>query len=320
VRATVGAFAATMLLVGSWATAQDYPSRPVRLVNPYAPGGGVDIVARVVAQRLGETLGQAFVVDNRPGGGTAIGTHIVVRAPADGYTLLATTSALAMNAALARELPFDPVADLAPVALIVQAPNLLAVHPSVPVKNVQELIQLARAKPGQITYGSSGVGTPTHLQMELFKSLAQVDLLHVPYKGGGPSASALIGGEVNVGFITIAGILQHAQAGRSRVLAVGGAKRLEIAPDIPTVIEAGVPGFDVVVWFGLFAPARTNAAIVRRLNAEVNRALARSDVRDTFRTNDLIPLGGPPEALGNTLKSELARWKKVVAEARIVAH
>lgn len=316
--------AASVLMVALAITASaqaavpTYPDKPIRLVNPYAPGGAVDVVSRIIAQRLNETLGQPVVVDNRPGGGTAVGTHIVVRAAPDGYTMLSTTSAIAMNAALYKDLPFDPITDLAPVALVVQSPNLLAAHPSVPVKNVQELIALAKSKPGQITYGSSGIGTPTHLQMELFKSMAKVDLLHVPYKGGGPSVTGLLGGEVNVGFMTITGILQHNKTGKARVLGVAGSKRLDIAPDIPTISEAGVPGFDVVVWFAVFAPPKTPQAIVTRINGEINRALERKDVRDTFLSNDLLPLGGTPEALGTMLKTEIARWKKVVTEAKIV--
>ncbi len=311
------AVAAAQVAAPADAAEQPYPNKPIRMVNPYAPGGAVDIVSRIIAQRLNEALGQAVIVDNRPGGGTAVGTHIVVRAAPDGYTMLSTTSAIAMNSALYKDLPFDPVADLAPVALVVQSPNLLAAHPSVPVKSVQDLINLARGKPGQISYGSSGVGTPTHLQMELFKSMAKVDLLHVPYKGGGPSVTGLLGGEVNVGFMTITGILQHAKTGRARVLGVASSKRLDIAPDIPTISESGVPGFDVVVWFAVFAPPKTPAAIVSRVNAEINRALERKDVRDTFLSNDLLPLGGTPEALGAMMKTEIARWKKVVTEARI---
>ena len=298
------------------AQAMRYPTKSIRLVNPYAPGGVVDIVGRVIAQKLNESWGQPVIVDNRPGAGTAIGTEIVVRAAPDGYTLLATSSVIATNVTLMR-LPFDPVADLAPVALAAQAPYLLAVHPSVPAKSVQELISLAKAKPGQIIYGSSGAGTTTHLAMELFKTAAKIDMLHVPYKGGVPSASALFGGEVHAVFYTLTAILPQARAGKVRVLAVSSAKRIETAPEISTVAESGLPGFEVTGWYAVFAPATTPRAIVSQINAEINRALQRTEVREIFVANDLVPLGGTPEALGDYLKIEIARWAKVIKEAGI---
>ncbi len=298
------------------AQAPRYPAKSIRLVNPYAPGGVVDIVGRVVAQKLNESWGQPVIVDNRPGAGTAIGTEIVVRAAPDGYTLLATSSVIATNVTLLR-LPFEPVADLAPVALVAQAPYLLAVHPSVPAKSVQELINLAKAKPGQIIYGSSGAGTTTHLAMELFRSAAKIELLHVPYKGGVPSASALFGGEVHAVFYTLTAILPQARAGKVRVLAVSSAKRIETAPEIPTVAESGLSGFEVTGWYAVFAPAKTPRTIVNQINAEINRILQRPDVREIFVANDLVPLGGTPEALGDYLKIEIARWAKVIREAGI---
>ncbi|MEK7876980.1 MAG: tripartite tricarboxylate transporter substrate binding protein, partial [Pseudomonadota bacterium] len=268
------------------------------------------------AQKLNESWGQPVIVDNRPGAGTAIGTEIVVRAAPDGYTLLATSSVIATNVTLMR-LPFNPVADLAPVALAAQAPYLLAVHPSVPAKSVQELIDLAKAKPGQIIYGSSGAGTTTHLAMELFRSLAKIDMLHVPYKGGVPSASALFGGEVHAVFYTLTAILPQARAGKVRVLAVSSPKRIATVPEIPTVAESGLPGFEVTGWYAVFAPATTPRAIVNQINAEINRILQRTEVREIFVANDLVPLGGTPEALGDYLKIEIARWAKVIRGAGI---
>ena len=298
------------------AQATRYPAKSIRLVNPYAPGGVVDIVGRVIAQRLNESWGQPVIVDNRPGAGTAIGTEIVVRAAPDGYTLLATSSVIATNVTLMR-LPFDPVVDLAPVALAAQAPYLLAVHPSLPVKSVQELINLAKAKPGQIIYGSSGAGTTTHLAMELFRSAAKIDMLHVPYKGGVPAASALFGGEVHAVFYTLTAILPQARAGKVRVLAVSSAKRIATAPELPTVAESGLSGFEVTGWYAIFAPAQTPRTIVNQINAEINRILQRPEVREIFMANDLVPLGGTPEALGDYLKIEIVRWAKVIREAGV---
>ena len=305
------------LIVHGTANGQNYPTKTIRVVNPYAPGGAVDIVARVRAQQLTESWGQPVIVDNRPGAGTTIGTEIVVRAVRDGYTLLATTSVIGMNGSLYRNLPFNPVTDLAPVALVVQTPNVLAVHPSVPVKSVQELISLAKAKPGEITYASSGMGTPTHLGMELFRSFAKIDMLHVPYKGGGPSANALLGGEVNAAFVTITASLTQARAGKLRVLAVTSAKRIETAPEIPTVDESGLPGFEMIVWHAIFAPSGTPRDIINKINVEVNRILQQPKIRTFFLGNDLVPMGGAPEALGDYLKMEISRWPKVIKEAGI---
>ncbi|MDO8595210.1 MAG: tripartite tricarboxylate transporter substrate binding protein [Sulfuricaulis sp.] len=302
--------------VAAGAQAARYPAKSIRLVNPYAPGGVVDIVGRVIAQKLNESWGQPVIVDNRPGAGTTIGTEIVVRAAPDGYTLLATSSVIATNVTLMR-LPFDPVTNLAPVALVAQAPYLLAVHPSLPVKSVQELINLAKAKPGQIIYGSSGAGTTTHLAMELFRSLAKVEMLHVPYKGGVPAASALLGGEVHAIFYTLTAILPQARAGKVRVLAVSSARRIATAPELPTVAESGLPGFEVTGWYAVFAPATTPHTIVNQINAEINRILQRTEVRELFVANDLVPLGGTPDALGDYLKLEIARWAKVIRGAGI---
>ncbi len=313
--------AAAICIAVTWpasavAQATRYPTKLIRLVNPYAPGGVVDIVARVMAQKLNESWGQPVVVDNRPGAGTTIGTEMVVRAAPDGYTLLATSAVIATNVTLYR-LPFDPVADLAPVVLVVQAPYVLAVHPSLPVKSVRELINLAKARPGQVIYASSGAGTTTHLAMEMFRSLARLDMLHVPYRGGTPAASALLSGEVHTIFYTITAILPQARAGKARVLAVSSAKRIETAPDVPTVAESGVPGFEVIGWYAMFAPAATPRTIVNQINAEINRILRRPEVRELLLTNDLVPLGGTADALGDYLKMEIARWGKVIKEAGI---
>ena len=294
-----------------------FPNRPIRLVNPYAPGGSVDFVARPIAQRLSDALGQQVIVDNRPGGGTTIGTNIVTKAAPDGHTLLATTNALAMNVALFQKLPFDPVTDLEPLALTVQIPNVLAVHASFPAKTVADLISIARAKPGQLNYGSSGYGSVTHLAMELLKSMAKIDMVHVGYKGGGPSIPALIAGEVPAAIVAIPNILPHAKAGKVRLLAITAGKRSEAAPELPTIAESGVPGYDVTVWHAMFATRGTPRPILDRLNSEINRILKQPEIRTLFMNGDLVPTGGSREALAQALKSDVTRWRRVVREAGI---
>ncbi|OGA54118.1 MAG: hypothetical protein A3G24_01545 [Betaproteobacteria bacterium RIFCSPLOWO2_12_FULL_62_13] len=296
--------------------AERYPAKPIRIVVPFTPGGSNDLVGRIVAQKFLETWGQPAIIDNRPGAGSTIGIELVVRAAPDGYTLLATSGGIAINVSLYR-LQFNPVTDLAPVALVAQMPYLLAVNPSVPAKSTQDLINLAKAQPGKLAFASSGAGTSSHLTMEMFKSLTKIDMLHVPYKGGGPAVNAVIGGEVQVIFNVITGPLPHARSGKLRALAVSSAKRVEIAPELPTVAESGVPGFDVIAWYNLFAPAGTPRRIVDQLNAEVNRMLQQAEVRERFRTLGVAPLGGTPGALGNYLKFEVARWSKLIKAAGI---
>jgi len=321
--AYIACVAATVAIAFTWpevampAQVMRYPTKPIRLINPFTPGGTVDIVARAMAQRLNEAWGQPVIVDNRPGGGTMIGTGMVARAAPDGYTLLTTTGTIAVNVSLYRNLPFDAVKDLTPIALVVQTPSVLGVHPSVPAKSVQELINLARAKPGQVIYASAGAGTSTHLTMEMFKSAAKIDLLHVPYKGGGPAVAALLGGEVHAIFNPPSAILPQARAGKVRALAVSSIQRVEIAPELPTVAESGVPGFESIIWYAMFAPAGTPRAIIGQINAEVNRILREPDVREHFLKIGMVPTGGTPEALGDYLKLEIARWAKVVKEAGI---
>jgi len=314
--------AVAVAIAVAWPAAADaqavrYPAKPIRIVNPLTPGGAVDLIARPIAQKLSEAWGQPVIIENRPGAGTTIGTEVVVRAAPDGYTLLAAPAAISVNVSLYRNLSFDPVKDLAPVVLVVQTPHILAVHPSVPAKSVRELISLAKARPGQVVYASLGAGTSTHLTMEMFRSLAKIDLLHVPYKGATPAVIALVGGEVHAIFNPPSAILPQARAGKMRALAVSSARRAEIAPELPTVAESGLPGFEVIVWFAMFAPADTPRGIVAQLNAEINRILQQPEVRERFLTIGMMPVGGTPEALGNYLKLEVARWAKVVKEAGV---
>ena len=294
----------------------DFPKRAVRLINPYAPSGAVDFVARLIGQNLGERWGQSVVVDNRPGAGTNIGTEMVVRANPDGYTLLLTSAVIATNVSLYK-LPFDPVSDLMPVSLVAQSPFVLVAHPGVPARTVAELIKLARSRPGQISFGSAGAGTTAHLMLELFKSMAQVDILHVPYKGGGPAMNAVLSGEVQTSFLPVTVVMPQAASGKVRALAVSSAKRVELAPELPSVSESGLPGFDPIGWYAMFAPAGTPRSIIGRVNAEVGRSIQVREVRDRLLANGMVPVGGSPDTLGEYLKSEIVRWGKVIKASGI---
>jgi tripartite-type tricarboxylate transporter receptor subunit TctC len=295
-----------------------YPTRPIRLIVPLPPAGSTDIVARIVAQKYNEAWGQPVIVDNRPGGGTTIGSAIVARAQPDGYTLLFASISLATTVPLYRSLPYDPVKDFAPIGPVGQSFYVLAVHPSVPVQSWQELVAMAKAKPGQVSYASAGTGTITHLTVELFLSHVKIDVLHVPFKGGAPALLALISGQVQMIFNPIAEILPHVKAGgKVRPLAVTSPKRSPDLPNVPTLAESGLPGFSVTPRSGIYATAGTPRAIVDQLNAELNRMLQQSDVRERLQNNGLVPVGGTPAELGEYLKSEIARWTKVVKEAGI---
>ena len=300
------------------AQAPKYPVKPIRIIISLPPAGTTDIVARIVAQKFTEALGQTVIVDNRPGGGTTIGNALAARAAPDGYTLLYSGSSLATTVPLYRNLPYDPVRDFAPIGPVGQSFFVLAVHPSMPVRSVRELINVAKAKPKQVSYASAGAGTITHLTVELFLANAKIDMLHVPYKGGAPAILALVSGQVEAIFNPIAEILPHVRAGgRVRVLAVTSPKRAPDLPDVPTLAESGLPGCTVATWSGLYAPAGTPAPIIERLNAELNRMVQSPDVQERFQAGGLVPVGGTPAALGDYLKSEIVRWTKVVKDAGI---
>ena len=294
----------------------DYPDKPVRVVVPYAPGGSNDVVSRAITPKLSEAWKQSIIVDNRAGAGSLIGTEIVVRSVPDGYTLLATSGALAINVSLYR-LSFDPLKDLAPVAFMAQMPYVLAVHPSLPVKSTQDLIKHAKANPGKLSFASAGTATATHLTGEMFKSMAKVDFLHVPYKGGGPALNAIIGNEVQVVFNVVSGTLPHARSGRLRALAVSSAKRADVAPELPTISESGVPGFDVVSGYTIYAPAGTPRSIVNRVNAGINDVLQQPEMKERFLALGVTPIISTPESLTAYLKSEIARWAKIIKEMGI---
>ncbi len=298
--------------------APGYPVKPIRLIVPFTPGGSNDLLGRVIAQKFTDAWGQPAIIDNRPGGGSTIGIETVVRAAPDGYTLLVTSGGIAINGALYK-LSFDPVKDLAPVALLAQMPYLVAVNTALPVKSAADLINMAKAQPGKLTFASSGAGTSSHLMGEMFKSHAKIDMLHIAFKGGSPAVNSVIAGEVNVIFNVITGTLSSVRAGRLRGLAVSSSKRVEVAPEIPTVAESGLPGFEVIAWYNMFAPARTPRPVVNTINAEINRMLQQPDVREKLLALGVVPLTGTPEALGDYLKFEAARWAKLIKEAGIKA-
>jgi tripartite-type tricarboxylate transporter receptor subunit TctC len=303
---------AALLAAGAGWAQQPYPSKPIRVIVAFAPGGIADFAARSVSQKLSESLGVPVVVENRPGAGGITGAEVVAKSPPDGYTLLVTSISHTINPSVRKSLPFDAVRDFTPVTLITDAPNFLVVHPSLPVKSVKELIALARARPGQITYASSGTGTSTHLSGELFKSLARIDIVHVPYKGGGPAVIDLVGGHVQMMFSTLPSVLQQVRAGKLRGLAVTGARRFPAAQEFPTMIEAGVAGFEVSGWSGMFAPAGAPREAVSRLAAEIGKILRAPELKERFFVQGAEPVGNTPEEFAAFVNSEIAKWKKVV--------
>jgi tripartite-type tricarboxylate transporter receptor subunit TctC len=308
---------AALAAVFSPAQAQQYPTKPVRLVVPAAPGGGTDITARIIAPKLSEQLGQQVVVENRAGAGTMIGSEAVARAAPDGYTLLMGISTLAINPAMYKKVPYDALKDFAPISQVVSLPNVLVTHPSLPVKSVKELVAFARARPGQLNYASAGVGTNPHLSMELFLAMTGLKMTHVPYKGAGPGLVDTVAGHVSVMTPSIISGLPHVRGGRLRALGVTSAKRAGGVPDIPTIAEAGVPGYDAVQWFGVLAPTATPPAIVVRLHGEIVRVLQAADVKGRLSGDGADPVGSSPEEFAAFLSAETAKWAKVVKDAGI---
>ena len=299
-------------VVGSAPVQAQYPTKSLRLIVPYPPGGGTDTLGRVFGQKLSEVLGQQVVMDNRPGGGANIGAEIAAKSPPDGYTLLMSTIAHASAVSLYSKLGYDLIRDFAPVTLLATTPHIVVVHPSVPVKSMKELIALAKARPEQLVYSSSGSGTPAHLAAELFNSMAGVKMLHVPYKGGGPSVIALLGGQVSLSFATTPSVLPHVKSGKVRGLAVTTAQRSSSMPSLPTVSEAGVPGYDVGSWYGLLVPAGTPKEIMARLNTETARLLKLPDVKERLDAAGFEALVSTPEQYAAFNRSEIEKWTKVV--------
>ena len=300
------------------AFAQTYPAKPIRLVVHFPAGGPTDLVARTVGQKLTEAWGQQVIVDNRPGAGGVVGVENVVRAAPDGYTLLfATGGSMSIAPAMGSKLPYNVFTDLAPIGLLVINPQILVLHPSVPANSVRDLIKLAKSKPGQINYASVGPGSPNHLGMEMLKSMTGIDLVHIPYKGTAPAVTDLLGGQVSLMFNSMPSVLPYVRAGRLKGIAVGSPKRSPAAPDIPTVAEAGVPGFQYVTWYGLFAPAATPKDIIAKLNAEVVRALQDKEVAQRLLREGAEPAPGTPDALAKYMRAEYEQWKKTISPAKL---
>ncbi len=297
---------------------ETYPSRPVRMIVPFPPGGSTDIMARVVAQKLTEKLGQQVIVDNRGGAGGTIGMNLAAKAAPDGYTLMMSTSIThTVGVSLYRKLPYNVLTDFAPITLAASVPLLLVVNPSVPAKSVKDLIALARAKPGQLNYASPGNGTSGHLAAEMFKSMAGVDVVHVPYKGGGPAIADLIGGQVQMLILSAVATLPHVKTGKLRALALTSLTRSPDLPHIPTVSESGLPGYEVVLWYGLSAPAKTPTAVVTRLNQEVVRIMQSPEMRERLASEGGQPVGNTPQQFQEIIKADVAKWAKVVKEAGV---
>jgi tripartite-type tricarboxylate transporter receptor subunit TctC len=299
----------------SAAQAQDYPSRPVRVVVPFSPGGAVDGPMRVIAQELSKRLGQQVIVDNKPGAGATIGTDVVAKAPADGYTLLLASQTNAISATLYPKLPYDPIEDFAPISLIGREPGVLVVHPSLPVKTFQEFVAYVKERPGQVDYASSGNGSGQHLFVALLASMTGMKMNHVPYRGSGQATADLLGGQVQVSIPGTAGMVGHIKAGKLRALAVTGAKRSPQLPDVPTVMESGVPGYEAYVWMGLLAPKGTPAPIIDKLLRELMQVLATNEVKTYMASAGIEIVGSTPAEFGAFFRSEKELWAKVIRES-----
>src|SRR5687767_5764325 len=307
----------TLLAVASVAHSQPYPTKPVRMVIAFAPGGGTDIVGRIIAQKLSEIWPHPVVVDNRAGAGSIVGTEIVAKAVPDGYTIQMVSMSHALNLALYKKLPYDPLRDFAHVILAARAPNVLVVNPSLPAKSVKDVIALAKAQPGKLHFSSSGTGGVSHLSAEVFRTVAKIDIVHVPYKGAGPAMTALLSNEVQLMMATTPVALTQMKANRVRAIAVSSQKRSSLAPELPTIAEAGFPGFETDTWYGVLAPVRVPAPIVAKLNADVGRLLNAREVQVQLEQQGAEAGGGTPQAFRAFAEAELARWSKVIRAAGI---
>jgi tripartite-type tricarboxylate transporter receptor subunit TctC len=300
------------LLLAATASAQTFPNKPIKIIVPFPAGGTVDFFARVISSKLSDALGQSVLVENRAGAGGNIAAEAVAKAAPDGYTLLMGSEIIAINTSLYSKIGYDPVKDLAPITLVGTVPNILIVHPSLPVNSVPELIALAKKSPGKISFASTGQGTSTHLSAELFKLMAQVDLLHVPYKGGPPAIADLISGQVNMMFINMPTGIPHVRSGKAKILAVSSIKRIPQLPDVPTVDQTGVKGFETAAWSGLYAPAGTPTDIINRINAEVVKILKQPSVREQLVAQGAEPVGDTPEEFSRFTLAEISKWAKII--------
>jgi tripartite-type tricarboxylate transporter receptor subunit TctC len=311
------ALTAHLITASSAAYAQDYPTRPVRLVVPTAPGGGTDISARLIAPKLSEYLGQPVVVEDRAGGNTSVGVEFVAKSPPDGYTLLMGISSLAINPHTQSKVPYDPVKDFAPVSQVVVVPLILVSHPSLPTRSVKELVAFARTRPGQLNYGTGSVGSNPHLAMELFLSMTGLKVVHVPYRGQGPAMIDLVAGHLHLMMANLLTALPHVRNGRARAYGVSSIKRSNVAPDIPTIAEAGVPGYEVVQWFGVLAPANTPRDIITKLHAATVRVLQDPTIKERFISDGAETIGNTPEEFAAIIRADLKKWGKMVKDVGI---
>jgi tripartite-type tricarboxylate transporter receptor subunit TctC len=314
---TFSLFSIFIALLTAAAHAQPYPTKPLRMIVPAGPGGGVDTIARLVGTPLAGALGQPVVMENRPGAGTMIASELVAKSPPDGYTLLMVTNSHVINAGIHKNLRYDPINDFSPVTLVASVPFQVVVHPSVPVTTVKELIALAKRRPGDLLAASAGTGSGTHLAFELFASMAQVKIVHVPYKSGSSAMVDLVGGHVQLMFSNVINSGPHVRAGRLRTLAVTSAKRSKIQPEVPTVAEAGLPGYQADVWYGVIVAARTPPEIVQRLNREINAILKTADFLEKAAAQGAEVMGGTPAELASLMRADLAKWAKLTAKLKL---
>lgn len=298
--------------------AQNWPAKPVRLIVPFPPGGNTDIIARLIASRMSQDIGQQVVIDNRGGAGSTLGTAAAAKSPPDGYTILMVSAAHVINPAVRKALPYDSITDFAPVTLVADVPNALVVHPSLPARDIKQLVALAKARPGQLTYATPGYGTSTHLAIEMLSTAASVKMLHVPYKGVGPATIDVVSGQAHMIFAAMPAFIEYVRAGRLRMIAQASARRSPVAPDVPTMIEQGYNDFIVSSGFGMFAPAKTPRAIVDRLNASVVKALSDPAVRNGLSSQGAEPVGNTPDEYDRYNRTEIERWSKVARAAGVV--
>ena len=316
----LAAAAAVVFAFSSDAIAQPYPAKPIRFIVPFAPGGSADILARTLSQRMSEPLGQAIVIENRGGAGGGIGADLAAKAPPDGYVVLFTTNGpVTVTPSLQQKVTYDALKDFTPITIIAALPNMLVTHPSLPVQSVKDLVALAKASPGQITYASGGAGASNHLAAELLKYMAGIDLVHVPYKGGGPAAIAAVTGEVSLLFATLPSAIGHVKTQRLRAIAVTSDKRSPAMPNVPTIAESGVPGYEMTSWVGALVPASTPAAIVSKLHQELAKAVQLQDVGERLRSEGYEIVMSTPEQMTQRMRAETAKWAKVIKAARITS-
>jgi tripartite-type tricarboxylate transporter receptor subunit TctC len=316
-KASFALFGVAAVLAAPLVQAQSYPNKAVRIIVPFAAGGNTDFTARAIAERLTPVFKQQVIVDNRPGGATNIGSEAVAKAAPDGYTILMGGASNAINMSLFNKLPYDTVRDFEPITLCVQGANVLSVHPSVPAKNLRELIALAKAQPGKLNFASSGLGSSNHMAGELLKMMAGINIVHVPYKGNAPALTDIIGGHVEMIFSGVPALIPHIQSGRVRAIAIGSLKRFPAIPNVPTFDESGVKGYEATTWFGLMAPAKTPKDIIARLNVEVDKILKSADLKQRFINEGLEPMGGPPEAFAKFIRTEIDKYAKVIKAASV---